>query len=635
MFRKIVIIITVFLFSLILGSVASAGTTDFSADITPSDPTMLSCDQTQQFYYETYSFTATVSGSHMLQIFNDNSSGGVIIPYVQGNFNPACIESNALGVVYPSLSINMTSGVTYTLVAAVGTSPFTGDFDFRVMWTDPLIVPDSSFTYSANGLTVDFTDTSTEDPTSWAWTFGDGGTSSNQHPTHTYTSDGSYEVCLTASNDDGNDEYCDTIVVSAPPQLEPPDASFTYIANGLTVDFTDTSSGGPTVWAWTFGDGGTSSNQHPTHTYTSDGSYEVCLTASNDDGNDEYCDTIVVSAPPQLEPPDASFTYIANGLTVDFTDTSSGGPTVWAWTFGDGGTSSNQHPTHTYGYHDSFEVCLTVSNNDGDDTDCQTVQLDGPPPLVPIANFTYSTNGLTVDFMDGSAGIPTVWAWTFGDGGTSSDQHPTHTYTSDGSYEVCLMVSNGGGNDTNCKTINVADGQNSGGGSEPKAAPQRNSDPDGDGIPSSQDNCPDVYNPGQEDGWGTGAGDACDTDWYNMSGIGVAGFPQKDHSAFHLHGNCAYMPDGDPRCPEIAILNPASFSPEAMPVEVTTGQAGTWSVWVHYLHSSNGVDVYQVNVYSTNPPQPDTLVDDRLEIHVSGSSWRWYQRGGRPEFNGI
>ncbi|MBZ0301100.1 MAG: hypothetical protein K8J31_15235 [Anaerolineae bacterium] len=161
------------------------------------------------------------------------------------------------------------------------------------------------------------------------------------------------------------------------------------------------------------------------------------------------------------------------------------------------------------------------------------------------------------------------------------------------------------------------------------------SDNDGDGIPNSRDNCINAYNPDQEDGWGSLAGDACDTDWYNVTGIGVAGFEQKD-GIYHLHGNCTFMSDGDPRCPEIAIFNPSTFVPDSMPMDVTTEYAGTWSVWLYYLNSNDGVDVYQANIYTTNPPQPDTLIDDRLEIHVaSDGSWQWYRRGGDSSYNGL
>jgi hypothetical protein len=159
-------------------------------------------------------------------------------------------------------------------------------------------------------------------------------------------------------------------------------------------------------------------------------------------------------------------------------------------------------------------------------------------------------------------------------------------------------------------------------------------DPDGDGISGSKDNCPYDYNPDQEDGWGSAMGDACDTEWYNLTGQGVAGFVQKN-GIFHLHGNCIFLADGAPRCPVIAAFDPTTFDPAAMPLDIASDDSGTWSVWLYYLHSGNGVDVYQVNIYSTNPPQPDTLVDDRLEIHVNGESWQWYHRGGDTQYHGI
>src|SRR5690606_23197378 len=117
----------------------------------------------------------------------------------------------------------------------------------------------------------------------------------------------------------------------------------------------------------------------------------------------------------------------------------------------------------------------------------------------------------------------------------------------------------------------------------------------------------------------------------NRTGIGIAGFTQKD-GVFNLHGNCIYLADGDPRCPVIARLDPNAFVPGDMPMDVATVDAGTWSVVLYYLHSNNGADVYQVNIYSTNPPQPDTLLDDRLEFYVNNGIWRWYQRGGSRDF---
>ena len=139
-------------------------------------------------------------------------------------------------------------------------------------------------------LTVEFTDQSTNDPTGWSWDFGDGNTSTEQHPTHTYTDPGIYTVQLTASNGEGSSApliKTGYIAVGAPPA--PPVAAFTGTPTSgtapLAVQFTDQSTNGPTAWSWDFGDGGTSTEQHPSHTYVVPGVYTVQLTASNADGS--------------------------------------------------------------------------------------------------------------------------------------------------------------------------------------------------------------------------------------------------------------------------------------------------------------------------------------------------------------
>ncbi|MCK9307404.1 MAG: S8 family serine peptidase, partial [Methanoculleus sp.] len=68
------------------------------------------------------------------------------------------------------------------------------------------------------------------------------------------------------------------------------------------------------------------------------------------------------------------------------------------------------------------------------------------------ANITNGTTPLTVQFTDASTGSPASWSWSFGDGSTSMEQHPTHTYTVPGVYNVGLIVSNSAGNDTETKS---------------------------------------------------------------------------------------------------------------------------------------------------------------------------------------
>ncbi|MFA7198515.1 MAG: PKD domain-containing protein, partial [Methanoculleus sp.] len=141
-------------------------------------------------------------------------------------------------------------------------------------------------------LAVQFTDASTGSPTSWAWDFGDGTTATEQNPTHTYTTAGTYTVKLTATNAGGSDSEEKTgyiTVTSGGSGGDAPVANFTAdVTSGkapLTVNFTDLSTGSPTSWLWDFGDGTNATGQNPQHTYTTVGTYDVSLTATNADGS--------------------------------------------------------------------------------------------------------------------------------------------------------------------------------------------------------------------------------------------------------------------------------------------------------------------------------------------------------------
>ena len=155
-------------------------------------------------------------------------------------------------------------------------------------------------------LTVSFTDLSTNNPASWSWDFGDGGTSTAQNPSYEYTAAGTYTVTLTASNCAGSDieSKVDYITVSEPVCNETtPVADFSGSPTSgdapLTVSFTDLSTNNPDTWSWDFGDGGTSTAQNPSYEYAAAGTYTVTLTASNCAGSDiaTKTDYITVTQP--------------------------------------------------------------------------------------------------------------------------------------------------------------------------------------------------------------------------------------------------------------------------------------------------------------------------------------------------
>lgn len=137
-------------------------------------------------------------------------------------------------------------------------------------------------------LTVNFTSTSTGTISSYSWDFGDSSYSTDTNPSHTYTTDGLYTVSLTVSGSGGSDTETKVGYITCG---NPPGPAVGFEGSplvgdaALTVSFTDTSVGTNVhTWSWQFGDGGTSTSQNPQHTYNDPGTYDVTLTATDDNG---------------------------------------------------------------------------------------------------------------------------------------------------------------------------------------------------------------------------------------------------------------------------------------------------------------------------------------------------------------
>jgi PKD repeat protein len=153
-------------------------------------------------------------------------------------------------------------------------------------------------------------------------------------------------------------------------------------------------------------------------------------------------------------PPVADFytsnRYGAGPFTVSFFDGSRGaGPMTYLWDFGDGTTSDKQNPTHTFGPDGDYTVRLTVTNPYGSNTRTLPAYIGvGVPPLTEFSATPLEGEvPLVVKFSDASTGRPATWNWNFGDGTTSAEQNPSHTYTKAGFYFVTLRVSNHFGTD--------------------------------------------------------------------------------------------------------------------------------------------------------------------------------------------
>ncbi|AKB37164.1 cell surface protein [Methanosarcina siciliae C2J] len=272
---------------------------------------------------------------------------------------------------------------------------------------------------------------------------------------------GSYNGNLYAFN------ATDPAPVSAPVANFTADITSGYVP--LTVQFNDKSIGSPTSYAWDFDNDGTvdSTEQSPSYTYESAGTYTVNLTVTNDVGSDSEVKTdyITVSESSTPEPePVAEFTAdVTSGtapLTVNFTDQSTESPTSWVWDFENDGVvdSTEQNPSYTYNAAGNYTVNLTVANTAGSDSEVKTDYItvsESSTPAEPVAAFTADVTGgtapLTVNFTDQSTGTPTSWFWDFGDGANSTEQNPSYTYASAGNYTVNLTVANANGTDSEVK----------------------------------------------------------------------------------------------------------------------------------------------------------------------------------------
>ena len=377
--------------------------------------------------------------------FTDSSYGGAEAnPTYLWNFGDGTSSSSKS----PSHTYNQTGNYTVSLTISNSNGSKT-ETKTNYIFVGSGVIADftADKTVGPSPLAVKFTDKSSGNPTTYSWNFGDGTTSSEKNPSHTYNKTGTYTVSLTVSNEFGSDTKTSTSLITVG---NAPYVFFT--ANGTinsheVVFTTHGTVDNSTVFKWDFGDGTTSAERNPTHIYKSNGTYNVTMTASNAYGTYNY--TLKnVSITDTLK---ADFTATNNmgssPLKVQFTDTSigSGANSSFLWNFGDGATSTERNPSHTYNRTGTYTVALTVTNPCGA-TDSILKSNFVSVGNVPVADFVGTpTNGvspLNVQFTDRSQGDSLTYAWDFGDGTTSTEKNPRHTYTAVGTYTVKLTVKN-------------------------------------------------------------------------------------------------------------------------------------------------------------------------------------------------
>ncbi len=434
-------------------------------------------------------------------------------------------SANMNDVTTSKQSVNSTTGL---VVLASNNVTKRYWFSYRTLGGStppPPAAPVASFTASPTSgtapLDVAFSDTSTGSPTSWAWTFGDGGTSTTQNPSHTYSTAGTYTATLTATNAGGSTSASKTITVS-PGTTPPPTSGITVGASTTTNNTTATTtvtlnkpSGtaagdvlvasftadknptASTPSGWTpivntlnIGSGarvfayyrvvGSSDPASYSWTLSTAVKWGGGVTAYRGVNNSTPLDSSVVTA--------ANTTYTATSIAAPSVTTASNNAMLIG---GVGFDSSSPAATAPSGWTERWEAADAQIAELADKTQAtagasgtatwtftakavavwRTALKPGastggttppPPPAAPVASFTATpTSGtapLGVSFTDTSTGSPTSWAWAFGDGGTSTAQNPSYTYTTAGTYTATLTATNAGGSTSASKTITVSPG---------------------------------------------------------------------------------------------------------------------------------------------------------------------------------
>lgn len=332
--------------------------------------------------------------------------------------------------------------VTLTVTNSVGS-----DNEVKTSYITVMNPAVPAFASTVTGANVVFNNVSLNSST-YLWDFGDGQTSTATNPTHTYTSNGTFTVTLTASNSCGPVSFSQQVTIAVPPVASFTPAGSQNICLGQSVQFTNTSTYGPNTYQWTFEGGtpATSSAANPNVQYSTAGIYDVTLTVTNAFGTNtvSMADFVTVTANPV-----ASSSQSVSGLTVQFTSSSQNAAGV-LWNFGDGQTSTAQNPVHTYASEGSYNVVLTVNNVCGNASASSTVTLLLPPVASFAASATNICPGQTVTYTNQSSSNSASYQWIFEGGtpGTSTASNPVIAYSSPGNFDVTLIATNAAGSDT-------------------------------------------------------------------------------------------------------------------------------------------------------------------------------------------
>lgn len=329
-------------------------------------------------------------------------------------------------LVLSSIAVGICQPVTDTVTVFFGNEPI-ADFSF----TQP----------ACSGQNIQFGDHTIVgwgSLVSWVWDFGDGTNATIKNPIKAYSLPGTYNVKLdVVSNNGCKGSITQPVVVSQNPVA---DFTFSHTCFGASTTFTDASLY-DVSWFWTFGNGNNSIDKNPVpFQYQNSGNYIVTLTVKNASG----CPNSISKTVTVFDNPTADFKVgnICTGVAATFNDNSVSitNPIIsWKWNFGNGNTSTIQNPQQTFPLVTTLPVSLIVSTVNCSDTIIKNISAEKTPSILPNTSSGCSPYGVT---FQSPVESNVNYSWDFGDGSSSIDTKPSHTFLNVGTTTVVYTVKN-------------------------------------------------------------------------------------------------------------------------------------------------------------------------------------------------
>ncbi len=380
----------------------------------------------------TVSFTdASEDANSVLWDFGDGSSASM--------FNPEHTYATGGSYMVTQIVSNNCGDISLTQEVVVNSGPAAAiNYDINSGCTD---------------LAIMFDGTASSSATTYAWNFPGGiPVSSDQvSPTVEYVNPGIFDVSLIVSDGTTSDtlEMEDLVIVNTVPDA----ASITSVDTMTLFGVAMADASMNTTYTWDFGDGNIGAGDTVLHSYAEENMYQVILTAENECGIE--MDTTALNL---YTVPTAAFSNsTASGcapFTVNFTDNSTNAITEWAWSFpgGNPSSSTDQNPSVEYIDAGTYAVSLMVTNPSGADA----ISIDNLIVIddVPLVDFFAVNNLTTVSFTNQTVN-GTSYMWDFGDGNSSDEESPVHTYGAEGMYTVSLTATNACGTASQTQEIEV------------------------------------------------------------------------------------------------------------------------------------------------------------------------------------